>query len=287
MYYSFSVIFDIVAGITAHPLSQLFDEHMTKMLKEFEDAHRGTVTDEVLHDLAQNFSFPVPCLPGDMSLIEDFLADMDIQLRKEPRLALNIRLRLRLLHVGPVLFRLVIVRNYLDRPPENDGVIFQLVKQNRIFRLWTPHEQALAACNGEENTSPDSPLTQAPTPQLYNLAVIDDGDLPLSDDRPPRCYPRSSIRELEQRSGTFWRTAKATALYAPAPSCNSCWAPLPSRDLHTRRLSDFKTRLMKMVRKSHNYVEASEPKWQSKPDFRFSEPRTTFKYHRIQLYYCL
>jgi hypothetical protein len=119
-----------------------------------------------------------------MSLIEDFLADMDMQLCKEPRLTLNIRLRLRLLHVGPVLFRLVIVRNYLDRPPENDGVIFQLVKQNRIFRLWTSHEQALAACNGEENTSPDSPLAQAPTPQLYNLAVIDDGDLPLSDGRP-------------------------------------------------------------------------------------------------------
>jgi hypothetical protein len=76
-----------VAGITANPLSQLFNEHMTKMLKEFKDAHQGTVTDKVLHDLAQNFSFPVPCLPGDMSLIEDFLADMDMQLRKKPRLA--------------------------------------------------------------------------------------------------------------------------------------------------------------------------------------------------------
>ena len=184
MYYAFSAVFDIVAGITAHPLSHLFDEHMTKMLKEFEDVHQGTVTDEVLHDLAQNFSFPVPCLPGDVSLIEDLLADMDIQLRKEPKLALNIRLRLRLLHIGPVLFHHVILRNYLSRPPENDEVIFQLVKQNRIFRLWTSHEQALAACNGEENTGPNSPLAQAPTPQLYMLAVINDSDLTLSDDRP-------------------------------------------------------------------------------------------------------
>jgi hypothetical protein len=184
MYHAFSAIFDIVAGITAHPLCQLFDEHMTNMLKEFEDVHQGAVTDEVLHDLAHNFSFPVPCLPGDMSLIEDLLADMDMQLHKEPKLALNIRLRLRLLHVGPVLFRLVVVRNYLDRPPENDKVIFQLVKQHRIFRLWTSHELALAACNGEENTSPDSPLDQAPTPELYKLAVIDDGDLTLSDGRP-------------------------------------------------------------------------------------------------------
>ena len=114
----------------AHPLSQLFDEHMTKMLKEFKDAHQGTVMDKVLHNLAQNFSFPMPCLPGDMSLIEDFLADMDMQLCKEPRLTLNICLCLCLLHVGPVLFCLVIVQNYLDQPPENDGVIFQLVKQN-------------------------------------------------------------------------------------------------------------------------------------------------------------
>ena len=109
MYYSFSVIFNIVAGITAHPLSQLFDEHMTKMLKEFKDVHRGTVTDKVLHNLMQNFSFPMPCLPGDMSLIEDFPADMDMQLHKEPRLALNICLHLCLLHVRLVLFHLVIV----------------------------------------------------------------------------------------------------------------------------------------------------------------------------------
>ena len=82
---------------------------MTKMLKEFKDVHQGTVTDEVLHDLVQNFLFPMPCLPGDMSLIGDFLADMDMQLCKEPRLTLNIHLCLRFLHVGPVLFCLVIV----------------------------------------------------------------------------------------------------------------------------------------------------------------------------------
>jgi hypothetical protein len=67
------------------------------------------------------------------------------------------------------------VQNYLDRPPKNDGL---------IFWLWASHKQALAVCHGEENTSPDSLLTQVPTQQLYNLAIIDNGDLPLSNDRP-------------------------------------------------------------------------------------------------------
>ena len=69
MYYSFSVIFNIVAGITAHPLSQLFNEHMTKMLKEFKDAHRGTVMDKVLYNLVQNFCLVslVTCLSLNIS----------------------------------------------------------------------------------------------------------------------------------------------------------------------------------------------------------------------------
>jgi urate oxidase len=83
MYHAFSAIFNIVAGITAHPLSQLLDKHMTNMLKEFEDAHQGMVMDEVLHDLAHNFLFPIPCLLGNMSLIEDFMADMDTQRRRK------------------------------------------------------------------------------------------------------------------------------------------------------------------------------------------------------------
>lgn len=117
---------------------------------------------------------------------------MDTQLRKEPKLALNIRLPLCLLHVEPVLFQLVVVRNYRDRPPGNDKVIFQLVKQNRVLRLWASNELALTACNREKNTSPNSPLDQVPTLGLCKLAVIDDGDFTLSDDR-----PLVAIRDLQ------------------------------------------------------------------------------------------
>ena len=122
---------------------------------------------------------------------------MDMQLCKKSKLTLNVHLHLCLLHVGPVLFCLIIVRNYLDQPPGNNRVTFQLVKQNWIFWLRTSHEQALTACNGEENTSPNSPLAQVPTPQLYNFTVIDDGDLPLSNDR-----PLVAIQHLQSMSWT-------------------------------------------------------------------------------------
>ena len=93
--------------------------------KELKNARRHhTLTEE---QLTQDFSFPVPILPGDASLIEDFLADMDIQLRKETG---TITHGPRLLHLRPALFGLVILRIYLNRSYENDQDIFQLVKSN-------------------------------------------------------------------------------------------------------------------------------------------------------------
>jgi hypothetical protein len=170
-----------LAGQRAHPLVELFDRHMKKARKEFKDTRSRTPTNDDLQNLAQDFSFPVPSMPGDVSLFEEFLAEIGILLQKESKLA---ACRLRLDHVGPILFRLVLVREYLHRPPENDQDIFQLVKENRIFRIWTAHEQALAACHGEKNTAADSPLAQPPTPLLYRLAVVHDNDLAVSDDEP-------------------------------------------------------------------------------------------------------
>jgi len=68
------------------------------------------------------------------------------------------------------------------RIPAPNYNIFQLVKQKRVYRIWTSHELALAACHGEENTSPDSSLGYAPAPSLFKLAVINDADIVISDD---------------------------------------------------------------------------------------------------------
>jgi hypothetical protein len=154
---------------------------MQKAQKIFEDMHPRRAVDEDLQNLATKFAFPVPILLGDESLIEDFLADMGLQLRKHSKLA---ACGLRLHHVGFVLFRLVVLRVYLRRPPANDLDIFNLVKQNQVSRVWTSHEQALAACHGEDDTGPHSKLPQPPTPELYMLPVINDNELDISDDEP-------------------------------------------------------------------------------------------------------
>lgn len=153
------------------------------MVKEFEDTYQRMATDAALNSFTQEFSFPVPILPGDNSLIEDFLADIGIQLQKEYTL-MPASFRLHLHYVAHILFRLVILREYLHRPPENDDDIFQLVNQSCVSWIWTPPEQALAACHGEENTSCNSHLALPPTPLLYKLAVIEDNNLILADDEP-------------------------------------------------------------------------------------------------------
>jgi hypothetical protein len=124
---AYSSIFDILTGEKPHPLAQLFNKHLEDKRKEFKRTHHHrTVTND---QLAQDFSFHVPILPGDASLIEDFLADINIQLHNETGTTAHM---LRLLHIGPVLFRLVILRVYLNRPDKNDLDIFYLVKRNQI-----------------------------------------------------------------------------------------------------------------------------------------------------------
>ena len=72
---------------------------MSEKWEQFKRTNRRrTVTDKVLQRMAQEFSFTVPILPGDSSLIEDFLADIDILLRQENPVTTH---SLRLLHVAP------------------------------------------------------------------------------------------------------------------------------------------------------------------------------------------
>jgi hypothetical protein len=162
-----------------HPLTQLFDKYLEKKREKFKSARQCcTVTDEYL---AQDFSFCVPILPGDASLIKDFLADLDIQLRNKTGATSH---SLHLLHIGPVLFSLVILRVYLNLPDENDYDIFHLVEQKKISHVWTAHEQALAACHGESDTGSKSPFAAPPTPLVYGIAVANDSGLTISDDEP-------------------------------------------------------------------------------------------------------
>jgi hypothetical protein len=130
--------------------------------------------------------------------------------------------------IGQALFSLVILRTYLGRPPENDEDIFHAVKNSLISRIWTSHEQALAACYGEENTSPEAAFDTTPDPGLWGIKVMRDVTLQLVEDRPfvtlkqpitwtigpgltgghlkPRCY-RPPLQQLKPGSRPKPRSA--------------------------------------------------------------------------------
>jgi hypothetical protein len=53
-----------------------------------------------------------------------------------------------------------------------------------VTRIWTSHEQALAACFGEDNTGSTACFVTPPSPVHWRLKVIDDAKLLLPDDLP-------------------------------------------------------------------------------------------------------
>lgn len=142
---------------------------------------KRNITSADLHRLAVDFPFPAPVLPGDDSLIPDFVADIAIQLKQEGIGLENSDLAL---HLSVLLFRLVIVRTYLARPPENDMDIFDLVVNGQVTRIWTAHELALAACCGEEDTTAHAVFAIAPDPAIWKADVVLDEELTVPDDEP-------------------------------------------------------------------------------------------------------
>jgi hypothetical protein len=179
LYEAYSCIFDIVTGDQPHPIVQLFHAHMAQEQTKFHKAnHNRTLTHSAVLRVASQFPFSVPILPGDASLAVDFMASLLYHVGEQFLDECAIEC------IGQALFNLVILRTYLDRPPENDLDIFEAVKDGRISRVWTTHEQALAACYGEEDTSPDAVFSITPNPDLCGVRVVQDVDLELVEDRP-------------------------------------------------------------------------------------------------------
>jgi hypothetical protein len=179
LYDAYSSIFDIIAGHTAHPIMPLFRAHMENEQIMFLKANPGKnpTSSNLLH-AASCFPFSVPVLPGDASLAIDFIASLKIHIGKQPidECALE--------SVGQALFNLVILWTYLGCPPENDLDIFQVVRNGHISRIWTSHEQALAACYREDDTSPGAMFDTIPNPNLWGVRVVRDIDLELTMDDP-------------------------------------------------------------------------------------------------------
>lgn len=186
LYDAYSAIFDILTGATQHPIMTFFSQHMKDQCAAFHEKNRGrTPSSNDLFKMAHCLPFSVPILPGDASLAENFIADIKVQAHREKIDIISEDLAL--VPVGSILFHLVILRTYLNRPAENDLDIYEFIVANRVSRTWTVHEQALAACHGEDDTSSNAHFNSIPDPHRWEVNVVkvtSDIEVPLSDDRP-------------------------------------------------------------------------------------------------------
>ena len=179
LYESYSCICDILTGRQSHPITALFSTHMAQQRTKFLKANpnRRTTTNNLL-EAASCFPFWVPILPGDASLTVDFMSSLLHHVGDQLIDDCAIE------GIGQALFNLVILRTYLDRPPENDLDIFEAVRDGHIARIWTSHELALAAVRGEDDASRDAIFDTVPNPDLWGIKVVRDAALELAEDHP-------------------------------------------------------------------------------------------------------
>jgi hypothetical protein len=177
LYDAFSSVYDVLTGQTQHPIMDLFSTHMAEYQTKLQSVnpHRRLTDFDLLHAGSEfSSSFSVPILAGDVSLAEEFISNIKLQIgRQYASLADD----LAIMSVGQVLFNLVILRTYMARPPENDLDIFELVEENRVSRVWTGHELALASCFGEDDTGPDASFLTKPNPFLWSINALVDSNL--------------------------------------------------------------------------------------------------------------
>jgi hypothetical protein len=177
LYESYSCVCDILTGRQSHPITTLFSTHMAEQQMNFLEANpnRRKTTNNLL-EAASSFPFLVPILPGDMLLTIDFMSSLLHHVGDQLIDDCAIE------GIGQALFSLVILRMYLDRPPENDLDIFKAVRDGHIARIWTSHKLALAAVHGEDDTSRDAIFDTVPNPDLWGIKVVQYDALELAED---------------------------------------------------------------------------------------------------------
>lgn len=152
----------------------LFTAHMAAEHAKFKgNARRQPNADDLLQ-FASWLTFCPPVLRGHASLAQDLLADLKIQISQLPKHNVDDST---ILSLGYLLFHLVILQMYLGRPAANDLDVFNLVRMKQVVRVWMKHEQALAACFGEANTSSNTVFSSVPDPSLWAIKVVNDPQL--------------------------------------------------------------------------------------------------------------
>jgi hypothetical protein len=201
---AYSSIFNIITRQIPHPIMQLFSTHIAQERLKFNvafpnsdsendkvkqgltDPFNDTIIDKcfgLLHDIALEAGHKIHCercIPRyDWDWEWEFWCEMEQHVR---------------------------VWTYLGPPAENDVDIFEAVKDSQISHIWTSHEQALAGCYGEENTSPEAVFGTKPMPNLWKVKITKDTTLELAEDCP--FVAISQLITWMSRSGLTGRLCK-------------------------------------------------------------------------------
>jgi hypothetical protein len=118
-------------------------------------------------------------------LVENFVADIKVQAKCKKIDIIDEDLVL--IPIGSILLHLVILWTYLGQPAENDLDIYELVRARKVSQIWMAHEQAFAACYGEDNMSSNVCFHSILDPYPWKVVVIEvssDMEVPLSQDWP-------------------------------------------------------------------------------------------------------
>jgi hypothetical protein len=211
LYDAYSSVFDILTGRRQHPILDLLSAYRANVQdKRVEANSDSNSTYNDLFDPALDFKFSVPILPGDASLADKFISNLKTHIR---HLCASLVEDDDIIHISQALFR----------PADSNCNIFELVKDGRVSRIWTDHEQALAACYGESDTRPTASFSTRPDPLVWNIKTVMDSELEPLHSRPlvtiqgsvvwtsrpgltsgplkPQCYKPPHLRLLEPGPG--------------------------------------------------------------------------------------
>ena len=112
LYDAYLTIFSILTGTAQHPIVPLFNQHMEEQHIKFHKWNYGRApSPSNLLRMAHSMPFSVPIIPGDASLVKNFLTDIKVQAHREKIDIIDKDLIL--IPLGLTLFHLVILWTYL------------------------------------------------------------------------------------------------------------------------------------------------------------------------------
>lgn len=184
---AFHSIWEIITGVQSHPIVAVFKSQSRK----------GVARPEWITHFHQQYSIPI--LDGDEDLIRPLLTDLEARLghntdnettKTAADDATGIHRDGLIYGIAHMLFRLVILRGYLEREPSDDDEIYRLVvsaaaEEKVLEKQQATKERELFSTASEQTPKNDLYDPAALEAEMQDLLAAIDGD-PL----PPRATTR-------------------------------------------------------------------------------------------------